>query len=114
MDLKAKLLQLIKNSPTLQSLPAEELKFRTEAMLNADEAGIMNFITILENEAVAMKKIDNDYAAQADDINNLVEEANQLEKEAENLVRKDIEADERSGDEAAAENLLGKLDDVSK
>ena len=112
MDLKAKLLQLIKSSPTLQSLPADELKFRADAMLSADEAAQAEFITILKNESAQMQKIDNDFAKKAGELNNLVAEANQLEKEAETMFRKEQEEEERGTEEQKAEDLLKKLDDV--
>lgn len=112
MDLKEKLIQLIKKSPTLTSLSEEEKKFRANAMLNSSEESKQKFITILENEASQMKKIDDDFAQQAGEIQGLMAEAKQLEKEAETLFRKDEEAFERVGDEDKANQLLAELDKI--
>ena len=112
MDLKAKLQKLIKNSPTLQSLGAEELKFRTNAMLSSNETAMAEFIKILENEAAQIKKIDDDYAKKAGELNDLVAEAKQLENEANALFRKEKETEERGAEEQKAEDLLKKLDEV--
>lgn len=112
MDLKEKLQQLIKNSPTLQSLPAEELQFRTQSMLNADEVAMTEFIKILENETVQMKRIDDNFAKKADELNNLMAEANQLEHEAETIIRQEKEEEERGAETEKAESLLKQLDSV--
>ncbi|MFC1599573.1 hypothetical protein ACFL3T_00920 [Patescibacteria group bacterium] len=112
MDLKAKLQQLIKSSATLQSLPPEELKFRADAMLSADDAAMTEFIKILETESAQIKKIDDDFAKKAGELNDLVAEANQLEKEANTMFRKEEEEEERGAEEQKAEDLLKKLDEV--
>lgn len=111
MDLKAKLLQLMKNSPTFQSLSAEDQKIRASAMLSADEEGMKNFIDIFEQEAKAMNKIDQDYAGQTEEINNLITEADQLEKQVNRAIIKEKEITDRNTEEEEAENLLKKLED---
>lgn len=112
MDLTAQLQQLIKNSTTLQSLTADELKFRAKAMLSADSKAQAAFIKILENESAQISKIDEDYAKKAGELTELVAEAKQLEKEAKIMFRKDEEESERGAEEQKAEDLLKKLDEV--
>ncbi|MFC1647694.1 hypothetical protein ACFL10_01730 [Patescibacteria group bacterium] len=113
MDLKAQLQELIKNSPTLKSLSAEERAFRSNAMLSGDEAALKRYIEILEEESAQMKQIDENFAKEAEGLNELVEEVNQLEKEAEGVVRKEEEAEERVGEEEKAEELIKKLNEVA-
>ncbi len=111
MDLKAKLQQLMKNSPTFQSLSPEDQKIRAKAMLSANEEVMKNFIDIFEQEAKEMNKINQDYAGQTDEINNLLSEADQLEKQVNRAIIKEKEGAARSTEEEEADNLLKKLED---
>lgn len=112
MDLKAQLTQLIADSPTLQSLSAEEKNFRADAMLNSNEQAMAEFIKILQNEKAQFQKADENYAKSTAEIEGLVAEAKQLEKEAEGLIRKETEAEEQVSEKEHAENLLKQLDEI--
>lgn len=111
-DLKARLQELIKNSPALQSLPPEALKMRTDIMLASSPTEMQNFITVLEEEALQLKKIDDDFVKNADHINDLIAEAKELEKAAGREISKEDEASERKQEEDQAAALLAKLDNV--
>lgn len=112
-DLKLKLQELIENSVALQSLPEEARNVRTKAMLEANDATMKQFITVLENETKQLQKIDADTASQTEEINSLIEEAKQLEKEAKREIRKEEEVSERAAEESKAEDILKELDNIS-
>lgn len=112
IDLKLKLQELINNSKALQSLPVEARKVRTEAMLNADEDTMSQFIAVLENESKQIKAIDDNATKETEKITQLLDEAKQLEKEAQREMRKEEESTERVKEESEAEDLLKKLDDI--
>ena len=111
-ELKARLQELIKNSPALQSLPPEARKMRADIMLSSSPAQMQNFIDVLEEEAASLKKIDEDFVKQADHINSLMAEAKELEKSANREMSKEDEEMERKEEEEKAAKLLAKLDDI--
>ena len=113
MDLKQQLQDLINNSPTFKSLPAEAQKTRTDVMLSADEATMQKFIDVLENEAAQMKKIDDDFQKNAAELGDLIAEAKHLETEANTVLRKEAEAEEQAGDQKKADALLAQLDKIA-
>lgn len=113
MEIKLRLQELIKNSPAIQSLLEADREARTKAMLSADDDTMNQFIAVLENEAAQMQKLDSDMASKTEEINSLLAEANQLEKEAQREIRKEAEASERAGEESKAEDLLKQLDDIA-
>lgn len=112
-ELKLQLQELIANSTALKSLPQEARDMRANAMLNADEDTMKQFVAVLENESAQLQKIDDDMASQTDEINSLIAEAKQLEKDAQREIRKDAEVSERTDSETKAEDLLKKLDEIS-
>lgn len=109
MDLTAKLKELIKNSPTLKSLSPDEMKFRAEAMLNADPQAQAEFVKVLEQETAQINKIDEAYAKEAGD---LLAEAKGLEKEANSLLRHEQEDSAKAEEDASADDILKQLDQV--
>ncbi len=109
MDLKVKLAKLIKNSPTLKSLSSEEMKFRAEAMLNAEPKAQAEFVKTLEMEASKLNQIDEAYAKEAGD---LLTEAKALEAEAEGLMRKEKESTEQTEKDKSASDILKMLDKI--
>ncbi len=111
--LKSQLQELIANSAALNSLPQEARDIRINAMLNADDATMQQFIDVFTNEAMQLEKINQDMAKDAEEIGGLIAEAKQLEKEAEREIRKEAEGSERAGEEAKAEDLLKQLDEIS-
>jgi len=113
-ELKAQLEALIDASTAINSLPAEEKAARKELMLAADEETMHKFIEVLENEKVEMAKIDEEFTAEAEEIDALLSEANQLQKEAEREIRKEAEESEKAVDLAKAESLLAQLDEIQE
>jgi hypothetical protein len=111
-EVKAQLEALINASTAINSLPTEAKAARKELMLAADEETMRQFIEVLETEKVEMAKIDEEFAAEAEEIDALLSEANQLQKEAEREIRKEQEESEREGDLAKAEALLAQLDEI--
>jgi hypothetical protein len=112
VNLKLKLQDLIDNSPALSSLPEADREVRKKAMLSADDETMQQFVAVLENESAQMQKLDEDMAVQTEEINSLITEANELEKEAKRELRKQEEKTERSEEKQKAEALLKKLDEV--
>ena len=111
-EIKETLQKLIDNSPALSSLPEADREVRKKAMLSADDETMQQFVAVLENESAQMQKLDEDMADQTEEINGLIAEANQLEKEAERELRKQEEKTERSEEKQKAEALLKKLDEI--
>ncbi|MBU1557414.1 hypothetical protein KKC45_00415 [Patescibacteria group bacterium] len=113
-EIKSQLAELIDASPAINSLPADAKAARKKLMLSADEETMYKFIDVLENEKVEMEKIDDEFAAEAEEIDALLNEATQLEKEAEREIRKEEEEAERAGDLAKADALLAELDEIQE
>ena len=112
VNIKLKLQELIDNSVALKSLPEKARKMRTEAMLNADDDTMKQFIAVLENEAKQVQAINDDMADKTQEINALLSEAKQLEQEAKRELRKEEENQERANEEKEAEDILKKLDEI--
>jgi len=113
-ELKSKLEALINASTAINSLPTEAKAARKSLMLAADDETMQKFIEVLENEKIEMGKIDEEFAAEAEKIDTLLQEATQLEKEAERKIRQHQEESEKAGDLVKAEALLAQLDEIQE
>lgn len=111
MDLKEKLLKLIKNSPTMQNMDKQQMKLRVEAMLTSDDEALKKFIEIFEDEAKEINKIEKEFEQGADEIGNLINEAKQLDDETNKSFLKEKETKSKAHDEQKAEDLLNKLEE---
>ncbi len=111
MDFKEKLLELIKNSPTMQNMDKQQKQLRIEAMLTSDDEAIKNFIEIFEDEKKEMNKIENEFEKGADEIEDLINQAKQLDDEANKLLIKEKEEVSKKTDLQKADELLDKLED---
>ncbi|MBA4337089.1 hypothetical protein C0416_04960 [bacterium] len=111
-EVKNRLSELIANSVAIQGLPVQEREEREKSMLAADEETMLRFIDVLEEEVKQVEKLNETLQEDAEEINKLIAEANQLEKQAEREIRKNAEAVEREKDDLRAEELLRKLDEI--
>lgn len=113
-QLKARLRELIKNSPTLNSLTEAQRKARTDAMLLAEPDTMQQFIDVLEGEAEELAKINQEFASGENNekIGQLMAEAKKLEKNIKGEVLIEEEKASKKLDEAKIEELLKKLDEI--
>jgi hypothetical protein len=110
---RAHLQELVNNSAALNSLPEDARTMRAEMMLSADPDTMLEFIKVLEEEAAKLQKMDEDFVKKTEEIEGLVVEAQQLEKEAEREIRHAEEDEEKVKSEAHAAALLKKLDNIT-
>jgi len=107
-----KLRDLVNYSPALNSLSEEERNVRINSIMASSPAQMQEIIKIFENEARLLKEIDDDIDGNMEEINNYITDTKTIAKDAdrkerivkENIVRKD--------EEAHAEDILKKLDEI--
>ncbi len=113
MDLKEKLLELLKKSPTMRNMDKQQRKLRIEAMLTSDDEAIKKFIEIFEDETKEINKIENEFEQGADEVENLIKQAKQLDDKTNKLFIKEKEEISKSTDRKEAEKLLDELEDAA-
>ncbi|MBN1494280.1 hypothetical protein JW911_00920 [Candidatus Peregrinibacteria bacterium] len=107
-----KLRGLMENSPALNSLPEEEKNERVYAILAVKPDQMKQIIKIFEDEAKYLKEIDEDFEGHMGEIKEYIDETNQIVKDAERNERHNKEKLIRKEEEAHAENILKKLDEI--
>lgn len=113
MSQRARLLELIKNSTTFNSLPEEVRDMRTDTMLAADSETLEKFVEVMENEAKETAALDASIEKNLESIEEINTEIGQME----NVIKQDAasikEKANRKNEDARADALLKELDSIA-
>ena len=113
MTHKARLLELIKNSVTFNSLPKAIRNMQADIMLKADPKTMEKFVKVLEieeKEVVALAKFMEKDLEKAEEI---AAEVTQIEKNLKKDAVSMKEEAHRKTEEKRVDELLKKLDEIS-
>ena len=113
-QLKQRLQGLINSSITFNSFPKKTQKMWEGIMLSADPDTMKEFIEALGEEAASVSEFEKETKGDMAEIEGLIKEANQLEKNIKSDMLAIEEEEDRGKDIKKADVLLKKLEKIHK
>ena len=110
--LMQRLKDLIMESASINSLPEDKKKETVNRMFSSTPEQMQELVKILENEAVEMAKLDEEERKKIEEVESLLKEVEETEKELKTELRKEAETTAGKEESSEQQKLLDELNNI--